>query len=113
MRPIKFRAWDRVEKEMVSVNILNWSYPSGLEVNGSNVSLPSTLMQYTGLKDTNDKEIYEGDITKGGIIEFKFGKWIVVNKKDDLQSYLLYDAIHDSAEQEVIGNIYENPELIK
>lgn len=72
------------------------------------------LMQCTGLKDKNGKFIYEGDIIKDLIVpeypyivkwfkgEFKL-KSIVSN------SYLEFDTI----QQEVIGNIYENPELLK
>lgn len=71
------------------------------------------ISQFTGLLDKNGKEIYEGDIVRDGVVEFKFGKWLIVNKRDDLKTKILYDAIHDTDKQEIIGNIYENPELLE
>ena len=65
------------------------------------------LMQYTGLKDKNGKEIYEGDIVTDGVGKFK----IVYDLK--LAGYQPYCIFRDDPENycEVIGNIYENPEL--
>ena len=69
------------------------------------------LMQYTGLKDKNGKEIYEGDIindcgVKGVVVLFR-GSFCYDSGKS-------YSSLHelDTCVMEVIGNIFENPELI-
>lgn len=94
----------------------------------------STIAQYTGLKDENDKEIYEGDIidysydcftgdfdTKiaKGIVVFENGAfWIkpyeIENKKVNQESeewFLLYAVNQDTLN--IKGNIYDNPELLE
>jgi len=77
-----------------------------------------TLMQYTGLKDKNGKEIYEGDVVKNGYgdnQEVTFGEWNC-GECSDVYGYQ-FDAArsreNDSLILEVIGNKYENPELLK
>jgi len=71
-------------------------------------------MQYTGLKDKNGKEIYEGDIVKiegfiNHVVGFEDGafRWMNVGP------YLPIAERISERECEVIGNIYENPELLK
>ena len=117
MREIKFRAWHKVEKKM--------SKPFGLgeeivrDKNDEYLGLvyedDLIIMQYTGLKDKNGREIYEGDIVrfKDGLIakvEFdpEFGAFVVVSEDDVVPLYRLM-----RLEPEVIGNIYENPELLE
>jgi len=86
------------------------------------------LMQYTGLKDKNGKEIYEGDIIEyndfnslrtGGHAEdkiivgkviFSCGMWMVGENNCD---HDLYEGLVNDKELEIIGNIYENPELLE
>jgi hypothetical protein len=63
----------------------------------------STLEQFTGLLDKNGKEIYEGDITENGIIEFRVGAFRVGS----------HPLEENSLDLGVIGNIHENPELLK
>lgn len=80
---------------------------------------PETLCQYTGLKDKNGNRIWENDIVRiensvdegVGNIEFYGGMWYV----DGEPSNSLYDILEydDIAEIEVIGNIFDNPELMK
>ena len=106
----KFRAWDKENKEMVEVELLGKEvllYKDGEWENIENFE----VMQYTGLKDENGREIYEGDIARhatwGDIYEviFEDGGFYVLSSYDfqTINEYPL----------EVIGNVYENPELLE
>lgn len=74
------------------------------------------LMQYTGIKDKNDVEIYEGDIVilndaeeeNRCVVKYKYGSYILVD--GDLRENL---SNVENRFLEVIGNIYENPELLE
>lgn len=119
-REIKFRAWDGDEmRETFSVQ----SNGDGINYAGD-IMNSWILMQYTGLKDKNGVEIYEGDIVK--VCKSDFGKYDLVTKIiwgvkggwhpegthcDNLQEYLT--DIHGKNVSEVIGNVYEHPELLK
>lgn len=128
MRPIKFRAWNPVQQVMYPCGSAYYCEGGILAENESSNSDGEILMQFTGLKDKNGKEIYEGDIVNwkqagGGLLEpdastytceIKWERtgWACVDVKpikDDYHSHFTFSASHI----EVIGNIYENPELLK
>ncbi|MCF8783240.1 YopX family protein [Rhodococcus ruber] len=103
-REIKFRAWNSVDKQMWEPELS--ALPTGWE---------DTLMQYTGLKDRHGVEIYEGDIIKPGQQTYwtsnaEEPQKITVVTWDDIQHYTPY--AFNAGLSEVIGNTYENPELI-
>ncbi len=120
MREIKFRAWWVNDKKMdLWPEMLSETYGMGLYFRLDD-TFPVVLMQYTGLKDKNGKEIYEGDILKDGKgqhghVLWAHNSWLMEWMARDYEGHLTYDKMLDDCfgYGEVIGNIYENPELLK
>lgn len=116
MREIKFRAWDKCKSRIVFFDL--WD---------SEVSIPasdSPIMQYIGLKDKNGKEIYESDlvlIPEGYGGDFRYKECIAEIKYDE-GCFYSHNLSHKDGivmqdfqwnQTEVIGNIYENGDLLK
>lgn len=132
MREIKFRAWDRINHKVIEMPTLHQGMKGVGIVEFYDVDQHKTvrpvkpgifLMQFTGLKDKNGKEIYEGDILSYPKHEgYYLMKWICDSAEEvndcgftcerDAPSYN-YMLPSIWKRMEVIGNIYENPELQK
>jgi uncharacterized phage protein (TIGR01671 family) len=116
MREIKFRVWDEKHKDFVKSPILvrNDGLIFSEYVGGGTPQKNLILMQYTGLKDKKGKEIYEGDQIRcdGHSWEEKFDA-IVEFGRCQFRESRMNTNLSDIVSIEVIGNIYENPNLFK
>lgn len=128
MREFKFRVWDKkyhtfdyngspelfisTEGEVYEKDERNWAMQTWIEYNESDFY---ELSQYTGLKDKNGKEIYEWDLVEDnigiGVVEFKDGAYRV-NYRNGVCKWFIDYLDSEKRVTEVIGNIYENPELL-
>lgn len=116
----KFRAWDRLTGKMFPVVVIDWTIqsvyikqPNGLYSKRSFDEVK--LMQSTGGSDKYDNEIFEGDIVGEKDDASTYG---VVTYDPDRLMFRVYgkdfdDALSDYWDCEIIGNIYENPELVE
>lgn len=129
MKP-KFRAWDKLRKIMLPVGDLDTSYKLVYleEDNGYRCEMDFDeieLMQFTGLKDKNDNEIFEGDIVNfpefNGDIYITPVVWdkscacfgLSFSGKYPISFDYLEEFYTELKDIEVVGNIYENPELLE
>ena len=136
MREIKYRMWNKKEKKMYQVGVLDFDYNQIYMTGYLNYTKSSylyediELMQFTGLYDKNGKEIYESDIVQidkdvaktfdiysKGIINYLNGGFIVTKNDGSYETIrsalLVLGDLNNIFRGKVIGNIYENPELLK
>jgi uncharacterized phage protein (TIGR01671 family) len=123
MREIKFRVWDKESKILYQkiwnlqwcINGIRFAWDDYENSDGETmitelIKNSYELMQYTGLLDKNGKEIYEGDILK---FNTKGGNEMVYQVKWKGKGFKPTRMSEDNQEEiEIIGNIYENPELL-
>lgn len=135
MREIKFRAWDKVMKvyrEVLSIDLEKQKVicpPRGHEFTewyNQHLSFNEVLLlQYTGLKDRNGKEIYEGDILLFNndhpnaqktewkcVVKYRKGSFVCEYPRDGVYNH--FDSWNvPKVTWKVIGNVFENPELLE
>lgn len=125
----KFRAYDggslsrMYQPEDVMVGNGNiWINDEDFDAGEWIVNNDLELMQSTGLKDKNGQEIFEGDVVRQvrtqptienetitGVVTMLEGAWLIVNDNEQLAS----DLWSETDENEILGNIYESPQLLE
>jgi uncharacterized phage protein (TIGR01671 family) len=116
---LKFRAWEKSLKEMIPIHSIDFQTKMINTRSAWRWLHEVELMQYTGLHDKNGKEIYEGDIVEFNIfsdlprrcrdvVAYSNGCFKVEKRTE-----LLCTRLAPHFDLEIIGNIYDNPELLK
>lgn len=139
MRDIKFRAWDKVSKKMLKIGLMDLDDMTIYNARSGDFRCSYQrktkysdfeefkdvkrliFMQYTGIKDKNGKEIYEGDIfatdnNHNFTVIYEDTRFIGVDGDRSGKGYVCcVDSCYKngSSSIEVIGNVYENPELLE
>ncbi len=129
MREIKFRAWAKGLRKFFYGNAVTISLDGEVLKTYGVYDTHLELSQFTGLHDKNGKEIYEGDIVTSSVfptesnpmgepdmgkIEFRCGAFGISYEEAHFESFCsLYGDSGNAYEETVIGNIYENPELLR
>lgn len=144
MREIEFRIWDKKEKEMNKIELLDLAEGDDFWYDGETTIWDTIydsvgeqdrfiIMQYTGLKDKNGVKIFEGDVvyyndftsvygfkatgvvvyTQDCMFEIEYDDKYIKNHKSTRPLVCNENPIFTEKKIEVIGNIYNNPELLK
>jgi uncharacterized phage protein (TIGR01671 family) len=133
-RELKFRAWDKYTSKMLEqkgisgsnsyISFLDFYYDNSEDRNFGSVINDLILMQFTGIHDKNGKEIFEGDLLQYDGYNFRLinkEKIYQIRYDDNLAQYYAYNlensfdtflVVRAWKESKIIGNIYENPELL-
>lgn len=129
-RKIKFRFWDSKKEEYVNLINEGFEFTQNKEpqILAFGFNERFVVEQYTGLKDKNGKEIYDGDIVRTtdrvtvkdlifpiGVVEFKQQAFWICNVPSGRPDFMHNETLlqYWETDLEVIGNVHEDPELLE
>lgn len=126
-RLLKFRAWDPVSKRMYPEFYLfgettcfdlisQWLMEATPEASSLMRMNDAVITQFTGLQDSKGKDIFDGDILQYQSHKPEFSKCIVRwtrEEEDNHPGFVIHDSYCQYGVPEIIGNIFENPELLQ